>query len=76
MSLVCVQVKEVNAQLREAQQGARNKTATFGGNAVIQLCNMIEAQAQRFHRKPIGPIGDCLELNDERCARHRLPEMS
>lgn len=61
-----MQLKDMKEQMRQLQQGAKNKTAVFGGNAVLQLCAQIDAQAGRFHRKPIAPIGDCLELHDER----------
>lgn len=61
-----MQLGAVKQQLLEAQQGAKNKTAVFGGNAVLALCAQIEAHAGRFHRKPIGPIGDCIELTDGR----------
>ncbi|KAK9825963.1 hypothetical protein WJX74_001617 [Apatococcus lobatus] len=59
----------IKQQMQEAQQGAKNKTAAFGGNAVLALCAQIEAHAGRFHRKPIGPIGDCIELIDDRWSR-------
>ena len=39
----------------------------FGGNNATRLVEAIQQDAARFHKPPLGPIGNLMALKDPRC---------
>jgi chromosome segregation ATPase len=64
-------VREVQAQLGRLQESQGNPVLRFGGPAAVKLQELVGAALgqRRFHRPPIGPIGNCLSLKDDRWGR-------
>lgn len=58
--------------LQNAQHRARaakgDRVAAFGVNAE-RLHRLVQQNANRFHRLPIGPIGSVLALKEAGCAQ-------
>ena len=66
------QVDSAERQRKAARQVAGIRVAQFGGREVVVLLKQVDLaakgrhQAGRFHRRPIGPLGHLLALQDPR----------
>lgn len=69
---VLAQVESAERQRQAARQVAGIRVAQFGGRDVVELLRQVEQAmkgrhpAGRFHRRPIGPLGHLLALQDPR----------
>lgn len=69
----CVpQINQKRTHLERLRGSARDSWSAFGGPHVGALRARIQANQQRFHRPPVGPLGGYLVLKDQRVRSVRI----
>ena len=62
--MLSLQLHQLERQLRKWTRFSEENISRFGGEKVSKIAEVIEANAERFHKHPVGPVGDMLCLKD------------
>eukprot|EP00798_Chlamydomonas_sp_ICE-L_P020058 gene20058-26777_t len=57
-------MEEIQKALQRCDEGRLNRLALFGGRGAVALHAAVAQNAAKFHRLPVGPVGNHLKLTD------------